>query len=236
MAMRLLLLAGAVGASILGLSGCGYVSAGPSETEGRSLPDDVSAVELEGTGTLTVAPGDPALSITAGRNTLDRISSTAQDGALQLAVDDGFLNSPGPIEYALTLPRVDAVNIAGSGAVVGGLSPTDSLTVRIDGSGDIRLTDVDAEQVTVVISGAGSVELAGSTQHLDVLVEGSGEFTGTQLRAGTAVADIEGAGEITVNASERLDASISGSGTITHSGGADVTEHIDGSGEITVRR
>ena len=233
MALRLLLLAGAIGASILGLSGCGYVSAGPTDTEDRPVPGDLSAVVLESTGTLNVQPGEAALTITAGSNALDRITAAEQDGALHLSVNGGFLNSPGPIEYALTLPELTDVTVDGSGEVFASAAPTESLTVQVSGAGDVLITDVDAERVTVLIDGAGSVRLRGTVDHVEVLLRDAGDFHGDDLRARTAVADIDGSGEIEIHATDTLEASISGTGTIRHSGGAEVTENIDGQGEVT---
>ncbi|WP_168211655.1 head GIN domain-containing protein [Ruania zhangjianzhongii] len=232
MVRRILTVALALGVGGVGLAGCGFVSAGPTATENRDVPAGATGVRVEGTGDVTFQPGDPALAVTAGRNTLERIETEERAGVLALDVDGGFLNSPGPIDYELSLPELDAVEIAGSGSVSGVVAPADQLTVHIDGSGDIDLTEIDADEVRVVISGSGSVELEGTAEHLDVLIEGSGEFHGDRLEATTAATAIEGSGDIEVHATDTLDASISGSGTTRHTGGAEVTEHIDGGGEI----
>lgn len=232
MAMRLVLGALAIAGALLGLTGCGYLSAGPTATEDRSVPGGLSRVVLEGTGSLTVTPGDPALSVTAGENALDRIRTSEQCGALHLDVSGGFWNSPGPIDYALSLPTLDAVTIDGAGEVTATGLPADTLDVHISGAGDVLITDVDAEQVTVRIDGSGTVELRGRADRVEVRVDGAGEFYGEDLTTGTARATIEGAGEIEVHATETLEATISGAGTIRHTGGAEVTRDIDGLGEI----
>lgn len=235
MVRRTLIAVLALGVSGIGLVGCGFVSAGPTATEDRDVPSGTTGVHVEGTGDVTFQAGDPALTVTAGRNTLERIETEERSGVLQLHVDGGFLNSPGPIDYELSLPELTAVEIEGSGSVTGRAAPADQLTVLIDGSGDIHLTEIDAEDLTVVISGSGSIKLGGTVENLDVLIEGSGEFHGNRLTATTAATSIEGSGDIDVMATESLDASISGSGTIRHTGGGEVTEQIDGAGEITTR-
>jgi len=232
MALRLVLAAAAVAAALLGLTGCGYLSAGPTATEDRPVPRGLSEVVLAGTGSLTMAPGDPALTITAGEHALDRITSAERSGALHLDVSGGFWNSPGPIDYQLSLPELDAVTIDGAGDVTARAVPTESLTVRVSGAGDVLITDVDAQQVTVQIDGTGSVQLRGEADQVDVHIEGAGEFHGDQLTTRTAVAGIDGAGDITVHATDTLDASITGAGTIRHTGDAEVTENIDGLGEV----
>lgn len=233
MALRLLRLAGAIGATVLGLAGCGYVSAGPTDTENRSVPGDLSAVVLESTGSLTVQPGEPALTITAGRNALDRITTAEEAGALHLSVNGGFLNSPGPIDYALTIPELDAITIDGAGEVIASAVPTESLTVEVSGVGDVLITDVDAERVTVEVDGAGSVRLRGTADHLEVRLQGAGDFHGHDLTARTAVASADGAGDIEIHATDTLEATISGAGEIRHTGGAEVTEDINGLGDVT---
>lgn len=223
----------ALGVSGIGLVGCGFISAGPTATEVRDVSSGTTGVHVEGSGEVFFQPGDPALTVTAGRNTLERIETEERSGVLRLHVDGGFLNSPGPIDYDLSLPELTSVAIEGSGSVTGAAAPADEVTIDIDGSGDIHLTEIEAEELTVVISGSGSIELRGTVEHLDVLIEGSGEFHGNGLTATTAATSIEGSGDIEVMATQSLDASISGSGTIRHTGGGEVTEQIDGAGEIT---
>ncbi|WP_022919439.1 GIN domain-containing protein [Ruania albidiflava] len=232
MALRLVLAAAAVAAGLLGLTGCGYLSAGPTDSEDRPVPSGLSEVVLEDTGSLTVTPGDPALHITAGENALKRITSAEQAGALHLTVGRGFWNSPGPIDYQLNLPELNAVTIDGAGEVTAQAVPTDSMVVRILGAGEAVITDIDAEHVTVLIEGSGSVQLRGEADRVEVHIDGAGEFHGDQLTARNAVAAIDGAGDIQVHATHALDATISGTGTIRHTGGAEVTENIDGLGEV----
>lgn len=233
MVRRMLAVVLALGVGGVGLVGCSFVSAGPTATEDRHVPQATTGVQVEGTGDVTFQPGEPALRVTAGRNTLNRIEAEEHSGVLALGVDGNFMNSPGPIDYELSLPELDLVKVAGSGSVSGEVAPSDRLTVRINGSGDIALTDIDADEVRVVISGSGSADLRGTAEHLEVLIEGSGEFTGDRLEATTAVTTVEGSGEIEVSASATLDASISGSGSIRHTGGAQVTENVDGTGEVS---
>ncbi|HLS61908.1 MAG TPA: DUF2807 domain-containing protein [Ruania sp.] len=232
MALRLVLAAAAVAAALLGLTGCGYLSAGPTETEDRPVPTGLSEVVLEDTGSLTVAPGDPALRITAGENALKRITSAEEADALHLTVGRGFWNSPGPIDYQLSLPELNAVTIDGAGDVTAQAVPTESMVVRVLGAGEAVITDIDAAHVTVLIEGSGSVQLRGEADRVEVHIVGAGEFHGDKLTARDAVAAIDGAGDITVHATSTLAATISGTGTIRHTGGAEVTEDIDGLGEV----
>lgn len=225
----------ALGALLLTLTGCGSVAIGASRTEERPV-EDVTAVDLQTSGTLVVEHGDePSLTVTAGRNVLAQLTSEVRDGVLVLDHDDrpGWSRT-GDVEYRLVVDRLDTVRLAGSGDVrVGdGLADGDELEILLEGSGDVLVDGVDVDDVVVSVQGSGRVELAGTAGRQRVTLDGSGGYDAASLRTEEAALAVEGSGDASVHVTGTLDAAVSGSGSVTHTGGARVTSDVDGSGSV----
>jgi len=225
-------------AASFALVGCGVVvdgGLGETATEKRDI-DDVTAVSLATGGGLTITTGEaPALTVTAGEDVIDRLTSEVHDGILVLDVERGHFGNLGRITYELVLPAVDEIRVDGSGDVDAELTPTDELTLTLNGSGDITAREVEVEELTVEVAGSGTVDLAGSAGRQAVSIEGSGDYEGADLESEDAAVSVAGSGDADVHATRTLDAVIEGSGSIVHSGGATVTSHVAGSGDVEER-
>lgn len=235
MSLRPVLAVTATGALLLVLTGCGSLGVGPSRSEERPVAD-VTAVELETSGTLVVEHGDePSLTVTAGRLVLAQLTSDVHDGVLVLGHDDrpGWSRT-GEVEYRLVVDRLDAVQLSGSGhvRVDDGVADGDELDVLVQGSGDVRVDGVDVAAVVASNQGSGSIVLAGTAAQQSVTVDGSGGYDAADLRTRDAAVAVEGSGDAAVRVTGSLDAHVSGSGSVTHTGGARVTSDVDGSGSV----
>jgi hypothetical protein len=243
-----------------GLAGCsidvslGPVDRGGTTTQERDVTAAVTAVELAASGSLTLAVGEPSLTVTAGRHVLDDLTTRVDGDTLVIDLDRHWL-SPGPIAYDLRLPDLSSVRLSGSGEVTGEVAGTgpaeldlpgsgrieldglaaDDLAVSVGGSGEVVVGDVAAQRTTVRIDGSGRVELDGETGRLDVAIPGSGAAELDGLAARDAGVDVSGSGLAEVDATQTLDASITGAGAITYRGDPTVTRSIAGSGAISAR-
>lgn len=225
-------LAGALAASVA-LAGCAG-NVGPTVSRDRDI-SDVTAVSLLTSGDLTITTGDePTLTITAGQDVIDRLTSEVHDGVLVLDYQ-ADLRNPGKITYALVLPAVDTIRVAGSGDVQATLAPTAHLAISVAGSGDATVRGVDVDDLAVDVAGSGDVHATGSAGRQAVNVKGSGDYAGAALDSRDAVVSVSGAGDAEVHVTRTLDAVIGGSGSISHSGGATVTSDISESGDIIGR-
>ncbi|HEY0117148.1 MAG TPA: DUF2807 domain-containing protein [Cellulomonas sp.] len=227
-------------------------SPGTTGTEDRQVSANVTAVDLTTTGTLTLAVGDPSLSVTAGHNVLRDITTDVTGGTLVLGMSSSWLD-PGPISYELTLPGLSSVRLSGSGEVSGDIAGTgpgtldlpgsgrielstvaaDRLTVDVEGSGEVAVGDVTATSTTVRIGGSGIARLAGRADDLDVRISGSGSVDTAGLTARDAVVAVSGSGSVDVDAERTLDASVTGSGSVSYTGQAQVTRSVTGSGTVS---
>ncbi len=225
---------------------------GPRETISQDLTP-VSTVDIGTAGTMRVVVGDePSLTITAGEAVIDEITAVVHGDTLAIDLPGTWINT-GRIEYELVMPALSSVVVRGSADVAGEIAPGDTATVSIDGSGDVDLTgagradqvavdiegsgevtldDLDAQQVDVAIDGSGDVTLGGTTAVLGVRIPGSGTVDAGGLLAADVSVEIKGSGDARVHAEQTLDVSIQGSGDVRYTGDPRLSEDIDGSGDV----
>lgn len=219
-------------ASVLALSGCvPIVATGPTTSEERDI-GEVTAVELDTSGDLTISEGAPSLVIHAPSGALDRLTAETDGDTLRLGTTPGPAFIVGEIRYDLTVADLTAVAVNGSGDVVSTVSTPGGIRIDIDGSGDVSWTGLDADDVTVRVAGSGDVEVAGRTTDLDIELDGSGDIAARELEAQDVVVSIAGSGDVHVSATGTLSAEVSGSGQVTYSGDPQLRANVSGSGDV----
>ena len=90
--------------------------------------------------------------------------------------------------------------------------------LTLSGSGGISAGSVQAQRLSVALSGSGLVRASGTVTRLDVTLDGSGNAQLEQLAARDVHAVLSGSGRIAVHATNTLHASVPGSDTIAYSG------------------
>ena len=219
-------------ASVLALAGCvPVVAGGPMTSEEREI-GDVSAVELDTSGNLTITEGKPSLEISAPREALERLTAETDGSTLRLGTTPGQQVVLGEVRYELTVSDLSEITVNGSGDVESTVSSDAGILVDVDGSGDVSWTGLDADDVTVRVAGSGDVELSGTTASLTIQVDGSGDIDVGDLEARDAVVTIAGSGDVQVTALDTLSAEITGSGTVAYTGDPEVDAEVSGSGEV----
>lgn len=255
MHQRFIASAASVAICLAALTGCSQAYTGPSTTQEREI-EMVSAVELDTSGELNVTRGGhTALTVTAGENVIDRLTSEVKDEVLHLGIDGEPLAWGGDIRYELTVPTVDAISVLGSGEATvdftGAAEPiilvegsgsvhangiaADSASMTVNGSGSIAAQDIDAQKLATKIDGAGEITVNGRTDEHEVEVRGSGGYYAHDLESTNARVVIGGSGTADVFVSGALDATIDGSGEIRYAGSPEIMQDISGSGEVVPR-
>jgi hypothetical protein len=224
-----------IATSVLALPGCSLmIPVGPMTSEERDI-GDVSQVVLDTSGDLVVSEGEPALTVHAPGGVIDRLTSDVDGDTLVLATTPGFTMGFGDVQYELTVPHLELIEVNGSGDVEATVSTDGTVQLHLDGSGDVDWSDLAADRVEVRLSGSGDVALTGSAAELSVDLEGSGTINAEQLEAQDAVINLSGSGEVDVAASDSLSVDLSGSGQVTYSGDPSTDVRVSGSGDV-VRR
>jgi hypothetical protein len=229
-----------VGVLAVGTSGCVLRKA--EGTERRSEEREVSgfdSVEFDGWGALTIEQGDEyALTVSGADELLDRLETEVRGDTLRISMapktEIWFFGTPDrDIEMKLTVPELSRLEVNGAGAVELDGIEGDSLELELDGAADVNGVDFDLEDLSVVLSGAGHVELDGRADRQSVDISGLGAFDGSELEGRDGEVMMSGAGAATVWVTDTLEVDLTGLGSIEYYGDPDVeTGRMDGAGSI----
>jgi hypothetical protein len=189
----------------------GERGSGTPATDSRSV-SGFDEVEAQGVISLVVTVGPKHSCELSGDDNLLPLVEAKVDGSRLILRSDKQLRPDTPLVATVTMPDVKAVRISGkaNGSIKGfdnhqldlrlsgagriiASGKTNYLTLNLSGAGQADLQKVDAANVEIDVSGAGSVEV-GSPTRLDV--------------------DISGAGSVLYSGSPELSEDISGAGTV----------------------
>lgn len=176
-----------------------------------------SRVELAGGNNVVIRVGEKqSVVVKADNNLLTRVTTHVESGALVIGNTPGGLTAKSPMSVEVNVPSLNAL--------------------ALTGSGNIMVSGIKTESLTVTLAGSGNLFGSGTATSLDITVSGFGNARFTQLVANNVHAVVSGSGVIFITATKSLDASVPGSGTIMYAGNPqDVTKSVTGSGAITGR-
>jgi len=179
------------------------------------------------------------LELVAKSSTLEEIITEVKDGELIIRFPNKniFWSSfkPGEITIYITIPEITGLVVSGSGDInAEDAIKTKKLDLGLSGSGNIKLSDLSAEQVKSTVSGSGNIHLAGKTaaQDLSVAISGSGSVKALDYNADDVTVRISGSGNVGIQANKNLFVRVSGSGNVNYKGKPLVDSAISGSGKV----
>ena len=247
-----------IAASVCALAvvGC-YSGEGSGELAFETYPvADFDVVALAGEGSVTITPGEFAVSASAEDNVLPSLRVLREGSALMLRRDvdviDG-IRAELPIEYHVSMPRLAEARVSGSGAMaIRGFESQAPLRLEAKGASGVDAAGVAASAVTVAASGAAAVTFvglavrgldceisgsahvsaAGEAETLALNIRGSAVFRGARLRVAAAKAQVAGAAQGFVWASETLDAEVGGRGRLLYRGAPALTRTLQREGQL----
>ena len=117
-----------------------------------------------------------------------------------------------PIEFAIEVKNLEGLEASGLGS--------------IDAKG------IQGKQLSVSMSGAGDVTVAGKAELLDLYISGVGKFHGERLQTEQATVRNTGVGSAVVNVSDQLGATVSGTGSVQYIGSPRVRTSVSGFGHV----
>lgn len=103
----------------------------------------------------------------------------------------------------------------------------DKITIRVSGGGSVRLTNVTADEVVTSISGGGSASLEGSVGNHNARVNGGAVLNARNLVASNTKIQVNGGGVAEVNSQETLNVTANGGARVRYvATDAEITKHI----------
>jgi hypothetical protein len=195
------------------LTGCG---AGPETTQTRNV-GSYNRLDVSSDIDVDVAPGDShEVKVTGGEKVIDHVVTTTSDGVLHIHVRDrGIVIGSDPF---------DDIRVQISAAALDG--------IRIDGSSDLKLGNIDRDELSVEVTGSGDIEASGTVGNLVATIEGAGDAHLFDLQAKTATVTVQGAGDAELNVTDKLDVTVQGAGDIRYRGNPSIRQTVEGAGDI----
>lgn len=176
------------------------------------------------------------VTIEAQRNIIDVMETIISGGELQIRFrNDVNVKSHETIRVYVTAPALQSFAQSGSGTMnVQNDLNVDNLNLQISGSGNIKLSKVESDQIAAHISGSGNINIAaGTANKVSADISGSGDIDLLNVISKNASTVTSGSGGIKVYVTDNLDSRISGSGTVWYRGNPRVSANISGSGRVT---
>lgn len=210
------------------------VGNGNLETQDRPV-ERAERIKLAGSYDVEITQGPTtSVKVEADENILPFILTRSEDGFLIIKSKDHVsLSTDNTIKIFITTPKLEQVNLAGSGNIIGKSKFTggDKLTLKIAGAGDMKM-EVNTPSIEAEIAGSGSMTLTGETRDQRIRISGVGDYIGEALKSENAVVKIAGSGNVKLFAAATLDVNIAGVGSVFYKGSPTVKQHVAGSGEV----
>ena len=173
--------------------------------EERSV-GEFTGVVLSGIGNLYIEQGDTtAITIEAEDNIVPKISTTLRGDKLVISVERGMNIIPTQaVNYYVTMPEVNNVQVLGAGNVEANEITTDSMSIDLTGLGTVKMKDLDTDLLDITISGAGDINIAGETKQQSINISGAGNYRAADLQSEDADIVVSGLGDATLWVEQQL--------------------------------
>lgn len=185
---------------------------GVAATQARAV-GRFSSLDLAGANDVVIVVGTPqSVVVHADSNLISYVTTRVVAGTLVIRNTGSFITRT-PMSVDVSMPSLAGLNLSGDG--------------------QISVTGINAQQLTVTVSGSGLLSAAGTTARLNVTVSGKGEAQLGRLAARNVYAVVSGSGLIQVTATTSLDAAVPGTGAIIYGGNPpQVTTSVTGTGAV----
>lgn len=194
----------------------GIKGSGDLKTETRDV-DNFDRIKMVGSFDVFVTVGKKqSIEITFDDNLLDNVETKVKGKTLILDTERSY-SSRRNCKIEITVEELEYV--------------------KLSGSGDIVVNDLDNDFFEYVLSGSGNLTADGKVNDLELSISGSGDIDTRDLIAEDVYVKISGSGDIKVHAKKSFDGRVSGSGDIYYYGDPEqINTKISGSGSIKRKR
>lgn len=175
----------------------------------------------------------PLIIVTAPKSVFKVLKTPVSGGVLKIETTPCVSVDSDEIHIELSVKSLKTIVINGSANVIMNDSLlAEKLRLKINGSGEMRLGKVIANQMDFDLNGSGKAIVKGMTEELKVQINGSGSFDGLDLLTSETEAKINGSGNAKVHATGNLSVKVLGSGVLRYEGSPQIKTNISGSGSV----
>lgn len=212
----------------------GIAAQGTGDTRTYAVAD-FTEVDLRGADNVDVRVG-PGFSVRADGDSevLDHLKIEKVGNVLRIGRQrsSGWNWGGKHARISVTMPRLTATAIAGSGDIAVDQVQGQSFKGEGAGSGDLNVGRLTVDDARFDLAGSGSLKLAGTARSLSVSIAGSGDVDAGGLKASTADVSIAGSGSVRADVNGPAKVSIMGSGDVDLGPNAKCQTSKMGSGSI----
>lgn len=225
--------------SIVACYAFGFGERGNRNIKKKEIPiSNYSAIEALGSADIYYEQkptGKPYLRVEIDENLIQFVKVQVQKGTLILGTKPNANISPSRFRIYTNSQSLVKASLKGSGDLyLKGKIQSDKFEVYVKGSGDVSADALYAKSVSVAVQGSGDLTLKGRTDYLSATIVGSGDLNTGSLISRKADCKIQGSGDLLVNATDELSAEVKGSGDITYIGSPkSLNKSVRGSGSIS---
>lgn len=185
----------------------------------------------------------PATSVQAeGPNaTLDKYEIVVEHGSLEIRPKKHkFWGSDWTgmqaATFRVTLPRLSATSVAGSGDMRVDHVKGDEFSVSVAGSGKFEIGSLAVEKANFSVAGSGDLTARGHAAKSNVSIAGSGNMHLREFDSDGAAISVVGSGDAALTVRDKADVSIVGSGDVDIAGSANCSVSRFGGGHVSCNR
>lgn len=215
-----------------------HVAAPASAAERRFAIQDFDRIIVEGPFAVRLTTGRAtSASATGSSDSLNALSVEVQGMTLRIRRDsNAWTSTPNrPVEPAtivLTTRNLRSARVVGSGQLdIAGLSGLRADLV-VQGTGRLRATGIDADNLSVGLAGSGNIELAGVAETFTADIQGSGSLLAPAFSAETATVSANTTGDVALAARRAATVNALGLGRVEIGGSPACTVRGAGAGEV----
>ena len=208
-------------------------TAGVVATEERGI-DPFSGIVFDGRGSVKVTEGDREAVIVKGDEAvLGEVETTIEEDVLYInysnALWDLFLFEETAVDIEVIARDISSVKMEGIGDITISDIDAEKLELSITGKGSLAVQNISAEELIVRVLSTSSVVAKGVAEREFIFIEGAGSYDGSALISSETGVRIVGTGSAEVYTNDTLDAEIRGGGSLIYSGNPTITEGSIGS-------
>ncbi|TFW24354.1 GIN domain-containing protein [Duganella callida] len=199
-----------------GFGGNAVQGNGQNQVERREIAT-LDSVDINGPLQVELRAGQAtSLQVEGDSNLLRLLRTDAAGGTLRVWID-GSIRTSNPLRLVYTTPQLHRI--------------------QSNGSGNMVVSGLNGEPLSVAMNGSRSVQLAGRVSRLDVRLNGSGSLSASGLDSGATQASLNGSGRLDLGRlhGDSLNLEVHGSGGVNASGDVrtlNVRLHGSGSADL----